>query len=90
MKTVAAAAPQTICRNPRNQMSVKSAEICLPQAGLLPCFAIFSAQVSEPVLRRYRQDGMLVLTGILGLDDLFFFGLSAQPKCFQELRHTDS
>lgn len=33
------------------------------RAGLLPVFAIFSAQVSEPVLRRYRADGMLVLTG---------------------------
>lgn len=33
------------------------------RAGLLPVFAIFSAQVSDPVLRRYRSDGMLVLTG---------------------------
>ena len=34
------------------------------QAGLLPAFAIMSSQVSEPVLKRYRNDGMLVLTGI--------------------------
>lgn len=34
------------------------------QAGLLPTFAIMSSQVSEPVLRRYRADGMLVLTGV--------------------------
>lgn len=33
--------------------------------GLLPAFAILSAQVSEPVIRRYRSDGMLVLTGLL-------------------------
>lgn len=38
------------------------------RAGLLPVFAIFSAQVSEPVLRRYRGDGMLVLTGIMSRD----------------------
>lgn len=34
------------------------------QAGLLPVFAILSAQVSDPVIRRYRSDGMLVLTGV--------------------------
>ena len=34
------------------------------QAGLLPAFAIMSMQVSKPVIRRYRSDGMLVLTGI--------------------------
>ena len=33
------------------------------RSGLLPVFAIFSSQVSEPVLRRYRADGMVVLTG---------------------------
>lgn len=38
------------------------------QAGLLPAFAIMSSQVSEPVLRRYRSDGMLVLTGVLDDD----------------------
>jgi hypothetical protein len=38
------------------------------RAGLLPVFAIFSAQVSEPVLRRYRGDGMLVLTGMMSGD----------------------
>ncbi len=38
------------------------------QAGLLPAFAIMSSQVSEPVLRRYRSDGMLVLTGVLDND----------------------
>ena len=38
------------------------------QAGLLPSFAIMSSQVSEPVLRRYRNDGMLVLTGVLDKD----------------------
>lgn len=34
------------------------------QAGLLPVFAILSSQVSDPVLRRYRHDGILVLTGL--------------------------
>ncbi|MEM6431007.1 MAG: hypothetical protein AAF708_17350 [Deinococcota bacterium] len=34
------------------------------QAGLLPAFAIMSSQVSDPVIKRYRHDGMLVLTGI--------------------------
>jgi hypothetical protein len=34
------------------------------QAGLLPVFAILSSQVSDPVVRRYRSDGMLVLTGV--------------------------
>jgi hypothetical protein len=34
------------------------------QAGLLPVFAILSSQVSDPVIRRYRGDGMLVLTGL--------------------------
>ncbi len=38
------------------------------QARLLPVFAIMSAQVSDPVLRRYRSDGMLVLTGVLSED----------------------
>jgi hypothetical protein len=33
------------------------------RSGLLPVFAIFSSQVSEPVVRRYRADGMLVLIG---------------------------
>lgn len=40
------------------------------QAGLLPAFAVMSSQVSEPVLRRYRNDGMLVLTGTLDNDPL--------------------
>lgn len=34
------------------------------QEGLLPVFVILSSQVSDPVLRRYRSDGMLVLTGL--------------------------
>lgn len=38
------------------------------QAGLLPAFGIMSSQVSEPVLHRYRNDGMLVLTGALADD----------------------
>lgn len=38
------------------------------QAGLLPAFAIMSSQVSEPVLRRYRADGLLVLTGVVDDD----------------------
>jgi len=38
------------------------------QAGLLPAFAIMSSQVSEPVLKRYRADGMLVLTGVIDED----------------------
>lgn len=33
------------------------------QERLLPVFAIFSNQVSLPVISRYRADGMLVLTG---------------------------
>jgi|TARA_B110000093_G_scaffold183087_1_gene232057 hypothetical protein len=36
--------------------------------GLLPAFAVFSNQVSQPVLTRYRADGMLVLTGTLSTD----------------------
>lgn len=36
--------------------------------GLLPAFAVFSNQVSKPVLTRYRADGMLVLTGTLSDD----------------------
>jgi len=38
------------------------------QARLLPAFAIFSNQVSVPVIERYRNDGMIVLTGVLGGD----------------------
>ncbi len=38
------------------------------QDGLLPAFAIMSSQVSEPVIKRYRNDGMLVLTGVLNDD----------------------
>lgn len=34
------------------------------QDGLLPVFTVLSSQVSDPVLRRYRNDGMLVLTGV--------------------------
>lgn len=34
------------------------------QAGLLPAFAIMSSQVSEPVIQRYRNDGMPVLVGV--------------------------
>lgn len=35
------------------------------QAGLLPVFMVLSSQISEPVVHRYRSDGMLVLTGTL-------------------------
>lgn len=38
------------------------------QSSLLPAFAIFSNQVSQPVISRYRSDGMLVLTGVLSDD----------------------
>lgn len=38
------------------------------QAGLLPILVVMSTQVSEPVIRRYRTDGMLVLTGSLADD----------------------
>lgn len=38
------------------------------QSSLLPVFAILSSQVSDPVIRRYRSDGMLVLTGLLNND----------------------
>lgn len=34
------------------------------QARMLPAFAIFSKQVSVPVIERYRNDGMIVLTGL--------------------------
>jgi len=34
------------------------------QSDMLPSFAIFSNQVSYPVISRYRADGMLVLTGL--------------------------
>jgi hypothetical protein len=37
-------------------------------AGLLPVVLVMSGQVSEPVIRRYRADGMLVLTGVVGSD----------------------
>ena len=33
------------------------------QADLLPAFSVLSTQVSDPVSRRYRADGMLMLTG---------------------------
>lgn len=35
------------------------------QADLLPAVVVMSSQVSEPVIRRYRADGILVLTGRL-------------------------
>lgn len=35
------------------------------QARMLPAFAIFSKQVNVPVIERYRNDGMIVLTGLL-------------------------
>lgn len=35
------------------------------QARMLPAFAIFSRQVSVPVIERYRNDGMIVLTGLI-------------------------
>lgn len=38
------------------------------QSSLLPAFAVFSNQVSKPVLTRYRADGMLVLTGVMSND----------------------
>ncbi|MCQ0990592.1 hypothetical protein [Jiella marina] len=38
------------------------------QSDMLPAFAIFSNQVSYPVIHRYRADGMLVLTGISNED----------------------
>lgn len=38
------------------------------QARMLPAFAIFSNQVSVPVIERYRNDGMIVLTGLLDGD----------------------
>ena len=38
------------------------------QSSLLPAFAVFSNQVSQPVIARYRADGMLVLTGTLTKD----------------------
>lgn len=40
------------------------------QARMLPAFAIFSKQVSVPVIERYRNDGMIVLTGLLN-DDVY-------------------
>ncbi|MCB9433684.1 MAG: hypothetical protein H6668_17065 [Ardenticatenaceae bacterium] len=38
------------------------------QANLLPVFVIMSSQMSEPVISRYRSDGMLVLTGVHHVD----------------------
>lgn len=38
------------------------------RAGLLPVFAIMSAQVSEPVIRRYRASSMIVLRGTITND----------------------
>jgi hypothetical protein len=40
------------------------------QNDMLPAFAIFSNQVSYPVITRYKADGMLVLTGLAN-DDPF-------------------
>lgn len=40
------------------------------QARLLPAVMLMSAQVSAPVAARYRNDGMLVLTGVLVDDPL--------------------
>jgi len=34
------------------------------QVDLLPVVCVFSSQVSFPVIKRYRSDGMLVLTGV--------------------------
>ena len=36
------------------------------QEDLLPVVLVPSSQVSAPVIARYRADGMLVLTGVLG------------------------
>ena len=57
------------------------------RAQLMPVFAIMSTQVSQPVIRRYRSDGMLVLTGIMSgdptistfafFDDVIGFDLAA-------------
>ena len=38
------------------------------QARMLPAFAIFSNQVSVPAIERYRNDGMIVMTGLLDGD----------------------
>ncbi len=38
------------------------------QEHLMPTFALMSNQISDPVMRRYRQDGMLVLTGTSSSD----------------------
>lgn len=38
------------------------------QTRMLPAFAIFSNQVSMPVIERYRNDGMIVLTGLPDAD----------------------
>jgi hypothetical protein len=38
------------------------------QASLIPVFAVLSSQVSDPVVKRYQRDGMLVLTGINSSD----------------------
>ncbi len=38
------------------------------QARMLPAFAIFSNQVNVSVIERYRNDGMIVLTGLLNGD----------------------
>lgn len=38
------------------------------QVNLLPVVCVFSSQVSQPVIKRYRADGMLVLTGVSSND----------------------
>ena len=47
------------------------------QEDLLPVVLVLSSQVSAPVIARYRADGMLVLTGVLGggalISSLAFF-----------------
>ncbi len=41
------------------------------QEDLLPVVLVLSSQVSAPVISRYRADGMLVLTGVLGRGSLW-------------------
>lgn len=38
------------------------------QASRLPAFILMSSQISEPVVKRYRSDGMIVLTGLASDD----------------------
>jgi hypothetical protein len=53
------------------------------QAGYIPVLAVISSQVSDPVIQRYRSDGMLVLTGRLSDDSsISTFAFLNEVACY--------